>query len=148
MSTFYMVPPKGSSSAIIILVIIIPILISVFFGINFLMLKNVRFNVSKDELQIKGGLYRRVLKINELDMDSLSLVDLTANKNYSPVIKKNGIGLPGIKEGWFKLKNGEKALLFLTDMKKVVYLQTTKGYSLLLSVKNPEKFINLLKSIR
>jgi len=147
MQTFYLVPPKGNSSALMILIILIPILISLFLGFNLFMLKNVRFNIDQNELQVKGGLYRRTLKIDELDRDSLFITDLAMNKNLTPVIKKNGIGLPGIKEGWFKLKNGEKALLFLTDTKKVVYIQTTKGYSLLLSIKNPEEFINRLKSI-
>jgi len=148
MSTFFMVPPKGGSSALLILAIAVPIIISAFLGMNFYMLKNVRFDIDQNQLRIKGGLYRRVLKISEIDVDSIALVNLTVKKEYFPAIKKNGIGLPGIKEGWFKLKNGEKALLFLTDLKNVVYLKTTKGYSLLLSVKNPDDFINCLKSIR
>ena len=147
MFTFYMTTPRGSATALMILIILIPILISAFLGFNLFMLKNVRFDIDQNELKIKGGLYRRNLKIEELDRDSLSIVDLTVSKDLKPVIKKNGIGLSGIKEGWFKLKNGEKSLLFLTDTKKVVYLQTTKGYSLLLSVKNPEEFIDRLKSM-
>lgn len=40
------------------------------------------------------------------------------------------------------MKNGEKALLFLTDRTKVVYLPTNKDYALILSAKRPEEMLN------
>ena len=147
MYTFNMIPPRTSGMALMIVAILIPFLISIFLGINLYMLKHVKFNIDRNELQIKGGLYKRVLSKDELDLDSVSIVDLNNKMDLAPVIKRNGIGLPGIKEGWFKLRNGEKALLFLTDTKNVVYIRTLKGYALLLSVSNPEEFVKKLRAM-
>ena len=58
--------------------------------------------------------------------------------------KNEWVGLPGYSEGWFRLVNGEKALLFVTDRSRVVYIPTKDGYSILLSTSKPEE---LLKSM-
>jgi hypothetical protein len=56
-----------------------------------------------------------------------------------------GTGLPGYASGWFRLRSGEKALVYLTRRRDVVYVPTSDGYSLLLSVEEPEKFIGTLQ---
>lgn len=45
------------------------------------------------------------------------------------------------------MENGERALLFVTDYEKVVYIPTTEGYSLLLSVDQPEEFIRAVEEM-
>jgi hypothetical protein len=57
-----------------------------------------------------------------------------------------GTGLPGYAAGWFKLANGEKALVYVTTQSEVVYIPTTEGYSLLLSVTEPDRFLARLGS--
>ena len=47
--------------------------------------------------------------------------------------------------GWFTLKNNEKALVFLTSPSKVVYLPTTEGFSLLLSIEKAGDFVRELQ---
>ena len=69
---------------------------------------------------------------------------LSGDSEFKPIRRTNGIGLPGYSAGWFKLANGEKALLFVTDRGKVVYMPTTDGYSVLLSTVNPEEFLESL----
>lgn len=58
-----------------------------------------------------------------------------------------GTGLPGYRAGWFRLRNGEKALLYVTDGSRAVYIPTNRGYSLLLSSQNPERLVNRLREI-
>lgn len=74
-------------------------------------------------------------------------MDLTESPNYRPVWRTNGAGLPGYGSGWFQLENGDKALIFVTDKRRVVYLPTREGYSLLLSVPEPEKFLEALRQM-
>jgi hypothetical protein len=62
-----------------------------------------------------------------------------------PRSRRLGTGLPGYAAGWFRLNNGERALVYLTRPKPVLYVPTTLGYSLLLSPQDPE---NLLAAIR
>ncbi len=55
--------------------------------------------------------------------------------------------MPGYRAGWFRLANGEKALLYVTDPHKVAYVPTRAGYSLLLSVDRPTEFVERLRAI-
>jgi hypothetical protein len=55
-----------------------------------------------------------------------------------------GTGLPGYQSGWFRLANGESALVYLTDRSKAVHIPTTLGYSLLLSPDDPDGFLAAL----
>ena len=61
--------------------------------------------------------------------------------------RRMGTGLPGYQAGWFRLRNGEKALLYLTDRARAVYIPTTAGYSLLLSPADPDGFLSQLRSL-
>jgi hypothetical protein len=56
--------------------------------------------------------------------------------------------MPGYQSGWFRLKNGEKALLYLTDRSRAVYVPTTAGYSVLLSPDDPDGFLKALTALR
>lgn len=58
-----------------------------------------------------------------------------------------GTAVPGYRSGWFRLANGEKALLYLTASDRVVHVPTTEGFSLLLSVSEPERFVEQLRSV-
>jgi hypothetical protein len=55
--------------------------------------------------------------------------------------------MPGYKAGWFKLQNGQKALLFVGDSKRVVLIPVRSGYSLLLSVPDAEGFLTALRGV-
>ena len=67
-----------------------------------------------------------------------------ASPELLPARRTMGTGLPGYQSGWFRLKNGEKALLYLTDRTKAVYVPTTEGYGLLLSPDDPDGFLGAL----
>ena len=102
--------------------------------------RNAKFEVSEQGLRLRGGIYGRFIPKENLVDEEVKIINLNLQKEYKPKLRTNGIGLPGYSEGWFKLKNNEKALLFVTDYSKVVYIPTDKGYSVLLSVSNPEEF--------
>jgi hypothetical protein len=47
--------------------------------------------------------------------------------------------MPGLSTGWFRLRNGEKAVCLVTDRHRVSYLRSdADNMSLLLSLQNPE----------
>jgi hypothetical protein len=59
-----------------------------------------------------------------------------------------GTALPGYQSGWFRLRNGEKALLYLTDRSRAVYIPTAEGYAVVLSPIDPDGFLTALKAMR
>jgi hypothetical protein len=107
--------------------------------------RNVRFEVSEGGLAIRGGLYGRTVAAESLILDQAQPLDLRGSGDHAPRTRTNGIGMPGYLAGWFRLRNREKALLFVTDRSSVVHIPTTEGYSLLLSVADPEVFLGALR---
>lgn len=105
----------------------------------------VRFEVSPEGLRIRGEIYGRLIPAAELDLENARAVDLTADPDRRLGRRTNGIGLPGYASGWFRLKNGEKSLVFVTDKTRVAYIPTRQGYSVLLSVERPHEFLSILR---
>lgn len=112
--------------------------IFVYFGYS---ARNTKFVISEQGLRIKGCLYGRSIPKDSLITEDIQIVNLLHNDTYRPRIRTNGVGLPGYLEGWFRLKNREKALLFLTNRAQVVYIPTKDGYSVMLSVAEPKVFL-------
>lgn len=102
--------------------------------------RNTKFEISDQGLRIKGGIYGRFIPREDIAAEQIQTINLTTYPEYQPRLRTNGIGLPGYAEGWFRLKNKEKALLFVTDRSNVVYIPTNRGYAVLLSVSNPAEF--------
>lgn len=128
--------------AVIGLILVLLLALFVYTGYS---MKNGRFEVTDQGLAIKTGAYGRFIPKEIIVRENVRTLNLNTFDEYKPRWRTNGIGLPGYSEGWFKLKNGEKALLFVTDSSKVVYIPTTKGYSIILSPQNPEQLAYTVK---
>ena len=109
--------------------------------------QQVNFEINDQQLSITGDLYGRTIPLTSLVIDEAKVIKLDKSSPYQPRWRTNGIGLPGYQSGWFKLKNGEKSLLFVTEYKEVVYVPTVDNYSLLMSVQQPENFLELLRNL-
>lgn len=141
---FPMVPASATPFWVILAIIVFLLMLAALFGFIAYSAKNVKFELTDEGLQIRGGIYGRFIPKGSLIEQDAKIVSLTIQKEYQPRIRTSGIGLPGYSEGWFRLKNGEKALLFVTRRSSVLYIPTTEGYSVLLSAHQPKE---LLKSM-
>lgn len=106
---------------------------------------SARFQVAGDGLRIRGDLYGRFIPAANLRLDEARRVDLSKPTDLEPRRRTMGGAFPGYASGWFRLANGEKALLYLTDRRKAVYIPTTDGYSVLISPDNPDAFLAALR---
>lgn len=104
-----------------------------------------RFEVTEEGLRLRGDLYGRMIPRSQLRVEEARPVDLSREPGLRPSWRTLGTGLPGYQGGWFRLRNGEKALLYLTDRTKAVYVPTTSGYSVLLSPRDPDAFLEALR---
>lgn len=109
--------------------------------------RNLRFEVSDEGLRISGGMYGRTIPASSLVVDGAKVLHLGRDCQYQLRWRTNGAGLPGYAAGWFKLRNGEKSLCFVTDQRRIVYVPTTDGYSVMMSVAHPEEFKETLVSL-
>jgi hypothetical protein len=106
-----------------------------------------RFEVSSEGLRLRGDWYGRLIPADHLVRGSARRVDFTLIPDLTPARRTFGTGLPGYQAGWFRLRNGDRALLYLTDRSRAVYVSTTDGYGVLLSPSEPEKFLTALNAV-
>ena len=108
--------------------------------------KRAGFAINNDELEIRATLYSRKVPLAEIRREGIEPVDLEEDAGLKVKWRTNGIALPGYSEGWFRLKNGKKALLFVTDKKKLVLVPTVHDYIIIVSPADPAEFIRALKN--
>jgi hypothetical protein len=106
-----------------------------------------RFDVSSAGLRLRGDLYGRLIPLADLRSSEIRIVDLARAPELHPRRRTMGTAFPGYQAGWFRLRNGEKALLYLTQRSRAVYVPTRRGYSLLLSPQQPERFVERLRAV-
>jgi len=142
---YKLTPP--SSLSIWVMRIIFIITIAVFFIplSGFLKMGTATFEISGKDLNISNCIYGRVISQNSMVKDKIKLINFAVDKEYATKGRTNGTALPGYLEGWFKLQNREKALLFVTDTSKIIYIPTTEGYSVLISPERHNEFLKALK---
>jgi PH (Pleckstrin Homology) domain-containing protein len=105
------------------------------------------FEVSHAGLRLGGDVYARLIPASQLRGGAARVLDLGASPEYAPRRRTLGTALPGYLAGWFRLRNGEKALLFVTDRSNVVYVPTRAGYAVLLSVTAPQPLVEAIQRV-
>jgi hypothetical protein len=125
----------------------------IFAGLMTLMLATARgattsrFAVSSQGIRLHGDVYGRLVPVSAIRASDVRIVDMHAEPGLEPVRRTMGTAVPGYNSGWYRLRNGRKALLYLTDRRRAVYVPTTLGYDLLISPQEPDRFVDALKSV-
>ena len=133
-------------ASVILALIAVPVLALI--GYLFFSPRLIRFEVSPEGLAIRGDpFYGRTIPISRLEMDKARALDLMSAPDYKPARRTNGTGMPGHQAGWFRLRNGEKALVFVGDPTRVVLIPVRDAYSLLVSVGEADQFLSALRSV-
>jgi len=107
-----------------------------------------RANVSIDqgELVVRTGMGSRRIRLSALRKHGLQIVNLNERRQLRPFLRTWGTGLPGFSGGWFRLRNGEKALCIVLGRERVSHLRSDEDdLTILLSLAEPEKLRALLE---
>jgi hypothetical protein len=136
-------PKEGIDLISIIMIGVMLVVLILTFGIINSM-KNTTFSLTENEIIIKSFFYGRKIPLGNITIDEIKRIDLDINTEYRIAMRTNGIAFSKFKSGWMRLKNGEKALVFITDKNNVVLIPT-KDYVLLFSMNNIEEFITKIK---
>jgi hypothetical protein len=129
---------------VLLVVVLVPVIVLV--GGSLAGSRAAHFDVSPAGLRLQGDWYSRSIPVAQIRGQAAKRVDFATEPSFAPKIRTMGTGLPGYQAGWFRLRNGEKALLYLTDRSRAVYVPTTAGYSVLLSPADPEAFLSALRA--
>ena len=134
MQEFLIAPTAGRAMWLLMLVpgVVICLVVGLL-GAAVLSSRGARFEISPAGLRLRGDLYGRLIPVEQLRGASASRIDFSTMPELRPAGRTFGTGLPGYHSGWFRLRNGERALLYLTDESRAVYVPTTAGYSVVLS---------------
>lgn len=150
-AVYTLVPPQGKASAALFIPVVLVVLVSLV-G-SFVVIRSVTgakgstFTLSSAGLVIRGDLYGRTIPADRLRGGAARLVDLRSEPGLVPVRRTMGTAVPGYRSGWFRLADGEKALLYLTTREGIVHVPTAEGFCLLLSVSDPQRFLEHLKRV-
>jgi hypothetical protein len=148
METFAMVPSTSRALWIFVLAVLVLLAVVAFFLITTVRgATTSRFELSDAGLRLRGDLYGRLIPASALRGGATRLVDLATTRELQPRWRTMGTAFPSYRAGWFRLRNGEKALLYVTDSRRTVYVPTTRGYSLLLSPQQPERFLERVRAV-
>lgn len=105
------------------------------------------FELSPAELRIRHSMFGKRIPREEILLSEARAIDLTQETPYKPILRLWGAGLLGYSEGWFLLRNSQRALAFLTDRTRVAYFPTAKGYKVMLSVEDPQAFLDAARRV-
>lgn len=138
MNQTFPIAPAGNTTLIVIAILTLVLLgVLVLIGGLLYSARHVAFAVTDTGITISGDIYGRTIPLADLLVGRASIKDLSGEPDFGLRWRTNGVGLPGYHSGWFRLKNGDKALVFVTDKEHVVTVPTTKGYTLMMSPRDP-----------
>lgn len=145
--TFMIVPANLKPFWILIPAFLILIGVMILLGLTLAGSRTSSFEVGAFGLRIRGDLYGRTIPASQLHTDSARIVNIEQETAMKPRSRRVGTALPGYSSGWFRLANGEKALVYLTQRTRAVYIPTRAGYSLLLSPGDADGFLAAVKRL-
>lgn len=144
-AVFPIIPAAGKSLWFLAVIALVLLLSAALMGYIAWSTRHVSCTVSPVGLRIQGDMYGRLIPLKSLMLDQAVTTNLSTDKEHQAKWRTNGVGLPGYASGWFRLRNGEKGLLFVTDHTRVARIPTTEGYTVMLSVSDPAGLINALR---
>jgi Bacterial PH domain len=96
--------------------------------------RRIGVTLERDVLVVATGVTTRRFALSSLRAGGVRVVSLQQHPDLRPVVRTWGIGAPGLASGWFRLRNGAKALCIVTGRERVTALRSDDGTSLLLSL--------------
>ena len=96
-------------------------------------------SIDRGDLVVHTGLGTKRVQLSRLRQHGVQVVDLDERRELKPMLRLWGTGLPGFAAGWFRLRNGEKAVCLLTQRQRVTRLRSDEdNLTLLLSLADPD----------
>ena len=103
--------------------------------------------IEADELVMRTGVGACRLPIAHVRPQGLQMIDLDQHREYDLRGRRWDATMAGIRTGLFRLANGERAMVVLTDRRRVCRLRSdADNLTVLVSLKNPEPLRALIEA--
>ncbi len=137
---------RGMSKTMVRWVLISAAAISVVaIGVVLSGLRTPRIAMTASGVTIENTWFDRTVPLADIRRGEVQVVDPDRAPELAMKWRTFGFGLPGHQSGWYRLQNGETALVLLSGDRRAVYIPTSKGYSLLVSTDDPDSFAAALR---
>ena len=138
-----MLPPHGTPRPSLLWLLFIALLL----GVLALAMRRRRIRVEDGALAVDATLYGQRVPVAALDLAKARIVDLREDRELMPVRGINRFGPPGLRGGYYALRNGQRAFCLLTSLERVLVLPQRDGRVLLLSPKDPDALLERLRGV-
>ncbi len=136
---------RNSGTFLLVISVVIALVTVGIFGYIGATMNHMFVEISPDSLKIRIPMYTRTISRADVLVDQIRVINMNDPGAPKLGMRTNGIGMPGLLGGWFRLSGGGKILAAVTDRTKVVVIPTKLGYDIMASVKNPDAFIASMK---
>ncbi len=101
------------------------------------MIRHIAVTLDRDGIVVNTGIATRRFSLSALRAGGVRTVSFRQHIELKPILRTWGIGMPSLASGWFRLRNGAKALCILTGRDHVTALRAEDGTWILLSLADP-----------
>lgn len=108
-------------------------------------MRTPKVTVSSSGVTIENSWFDRTVPLADIRLADVQVVDAVQDSKFATKWRLFGFGIPGHRSGWYRLENGEKAMVILSHGDRAVYVPTNDGYSLLLQADDPSAFADSLR---
>lgn len=100
---------------------------------------------SAERFSLGSPLREKSYPLSSINGAKARLIDLGGDSELSPSTRTNGLQLGNLRYGWFRLRNGNKALVAVTRTSEVVHIPTTNGFDILVTPVDANALVEKLR---
>jgi hypothetical protein len=108
------------------------------------LINRVSIAIAGGSLVVRTGARRKAVTLANLRANGMRLIDLTQHRELDTKGRAWSATKPNLKTGLYRLRNGDRALLVITDPHRVCHMRSETD-ALTLSLKRPEQLRALLE---
>jgi hypothetical protein len=105
----------------------------------------------KQRVLLARALYRqpKLLVIDEgtSHLDAAREGAIDEHPELKPMLKSNGMALPGFRSGWFRSRAFKKLFVATAGGERLLWLPTRRGFALLLQPRQPQALLDRLHEL-
>ena len=125
---------------------VLAITLAVYAGIVLLMRRH-RLRMDAGGLELATTFYTRRLRWEQLRLGAARVVDIDERTELKPMLKSNGVAMPGFHSGWFRSRGFDRLLVASAGGKRLLWVPTHEGYALLLQPRKPAAALERMREL-
>jgi hypothetical protein len=111
------------------------------------LMRRQRLQLDAAALDIVTTFYHQRLPLSDLQLDAARVVAIDEHTELKPLLKTNGMALPGFASGWFRSRAFKKLFVATAGGERLLWLPTRRGFALLLQPRQPQALLDRLREL-